>query len=80
MDQRLKVVEVLDAMNSLVARDGGAIELTSYSPSAVQVRYTLGKNDECDTCMITPEMLKDFLLEGFRSHELTVQDVRVDPA
>lgn len=75
----VQVNEVLDAMNQLVARDGGALQLASYQPgdAIVHVQYKVGKNEECDTCLISPEMLRDFLLEGFRARELQVEEVQV---
>jgi Fe-S cluster biogenesis protein NfuA len=71
--------EVIGTMNELVARDGGLIELSSYLPSdkSIHVNYRVGQNDECSTCLITPEMLKDFLLESFRSHGMDVDEVDV---
>jgi hypothetical protein len=73
------IEEVIGTMNELVARDGGVIELSSYLPAdkSIQVNYRVGENDECATCLITPEMLKDFLLESFRSHGMDVDEVDV---
>jgi Fe-S cluster biogenesis protein NfuA len=78
-NQTEEVNEVVDAMNQLVQRDGGAIELAAYQPGdpVVRVNYKVGKNDDCDTCLISPEMLKDFLLEGFNSRNLGVRDIEV---
>jgi Fe-S cluster biogenesis protein NfuA len=78
-DEIGQVNEVIDAMGQLVARDGGTLRLSNYQPggATVEVQYTVGKNDECETCLISPEMLRDFLLEGFRARELGVEDVQV---
>jgi Fe-S cluster biogenesis protein NfuA len=71
--------EVIGTMNELVSRDGGLIEFNSYAPAdkSIQVNYRVGENDDCATCLITPEMLKDFLLESFRSHGMDVDAVAV---
>ncbi|MGH3640069.1 MAG: hypothetical protein ACRDUX_13685 [Mycobacterium sp.] len=73
------IEEVIGTMNELVAKDGGLIELSSYLPSAksIEVNYRVGTNDECVTCLITPEMLQEFLLESFRSHGMDVDAVDV---
>jgi Fe-S cluster biogenesis protein NfuA len=74
-----QINEVIDAMNELVARDGGIITVLGYEEEAarLQLQYDTGSNDECDTCLITPETLRDFVKEGLRSHGLMVQDVLV---
>ena len=78
-DVKGQVLEVVNNMNELVARDGGSIVVLSVDDAthSVDVRYQVGVNDECATCLITPEMLHDFLIEGFKAHELGVESVRV---
>lgn len=79
VDEQLVIAEVLGAMRAIVARDGGVLELAGYQSGGgvVRVRYTVGHNDECATCTISPAMMREFLLEGLRSHDLAVDDVQI---
>jgi Fe-S cluster biogenesis protein NfuA len=74
-----EISEVIGAMNELVARDGGRITVGGYEPATAQLEldYVTGKNAECETCLITPETLRDFVLEGLRSRGVDVADVVV---
>lgn len=74
-----EINEVVGAMNELVARDGGRVTVTGYETAAAQLRldYVTGSNLECETCLITPETLRDFVLEGLRSRGVAVRDVVV---
>ena len=74
-----EINEVIDAMNELVARDGGSISVLGYEEGAarLQLEYDTGSNAECNTCLITPDTLRDFVKEGLRSRGLIVEDVLV---
>lgn len=78
-DHDTEINEVIDAMNELVARDGGSVSVLGYEEGAakLQLAYDTGSNAECDTCLITPETLRDFVKEGLRSRGMAVEDVVV---
>ena len=80
-ERTASINEVVDAMNAIVQRDGGAVELISDPSTAhvVELRYRAGHNDDCETtCSIPPEVLRTFVVEGLRSHNVEFEDVRVD--
>lgn len=74
-----EIDEVIGAMNELVARDGGTISVLGYEEAAaiLNLEYETGSNDECSTCLISPETLSDFVKEGLRSRGVAVTDVVV---
>jgi Fe-S cluster biogenesis protein NfuA len=79
-DHEAEITEVIGAMNELVARDGGNVTVLGFEAARLELAYSTGNNDECDTCMITPETMKDFVAEGLRSRGIAVHDVVVvDP-
>lgn len=76
------VLEVTGAMQQLVEKDGGRLEIVEYVSTAgvLRVNYLTGTNDDCSTCSITHEMMRDFLLEGIRSHSIDIHTVEVGGA
>jgi Fe-S cluster biogenesis protein NfuA len=79
-EHQTAITEVVSAMNELVAKDGGAIDVIGFGDGQLDVNYKVGVNDECATCLITPEILHDFILEGLRARDVPVDDVRVESA
>jgi Fe-S cluster biogenesis protein NfuA len=75
----MSIKEVLDAMNEVIARDGGLLQLADYDQeqAIVEVVYRNQPADDCEACAITPEMMQDFLLDGFRARDVEVSEVRV---
>jgi Fe-S cluster biogenesis protein NfuA len=78
-EHETEIHEVIGAMNELVARDGGRVSVLGYEEAAarLQLEYDTGNNADCDTCLITPETLRDFVSEGLRSRGVPVADVVV---
>jgi Fe-S cluster biogenesis protein NfuA len=74
-----EINEVIGAMNELVARDGGKVSVLGYEQATarLQLEYDTGMNPDCETCLITPETLRDFVKEGLRSRGVAVTDVDV---
>ncbi|PWU55413.1 hypothetical protein DLE60_27805 [Micromonospora globispora] len=81
-EHEAEINEVVGAMNELVARDGGKVSVLGYEEAAarLQLDYDTGRNAECETCLITPDTLRDFVKEGLRSRGVAVADVVVHPS
>lgn len=79
-EHQTAITEVVSAMNELVAKDGGTIDIIGFNDRRLDVNYQVGVNDDCPTCLITPEILHDFILEGLRARDVPVDDVLVQNA
>lgn len=79
MDQSQAVREAVEAMNVVVAKDGGQVRLAQHDTErdVVKVDFDSGVNEECPGCLITPDMLSAFLLEAIRARGVEVQEVVV---
>jgi Fe-S cluster biogenesis protein NfuA len=68
---------VLNGIRPAFHPDGGDIELLRYEDGVVEVAYRKGHNEHCFECVMTPEDLREFLLESFRAKVPSVKDVVV---
>jgi Fe-S cluster biogenesis protein NfuA len=73
--------EVLALFSGIVAKDGGEPTLRSYDRERrmVDTLYREGTNEECPTCVITPESMEAFLLDALRARGVEVDVVTVRP-
>lgn len=73
------VREAVEAMNDVVAKDGGSVTLVEHDVDneVVRVRFESGVNDDCPGCLITPDMLTAFLGEAIRARGVSVQQLVV---
>jgi Fe-S cluster biogenesis protein NfuA len=61
------VVEfVINGIRPAFHPDGGDLTLLGYEDGVVEVSYRKGHNDHCVECVMTPEDLKDYLLESLQ--------------
>jgi Fe-S cluster biogenesis protein NfuA len=74
-----KIEEAIGHFKTIVAADGGELSLSSYDPSSatVTVDYHPGTNEECATCVITPNDLSIFVREAVESRGVAVESVSV---
>lgn len=73
------VIEVIEAMNEVVARDGGSLKLVRYDDKGrvLSVEFAAGVNEDCDACSISSEMLGEFLVAGLEARDIKVAKVDV---
>lgn len=71
---------VLADMSQIVEPDGGKVTLRRYDPNSrtLVVEYQQGRNDNCDTCTIDAGMLRQFIVESLRSHDVLTEEVFVE--
>jgi Fe-S cluster biogenesis protein NfuA len=74
-----KIEEAIGHFKTILAADGGELSLSSYDPSSavVTIDYHPGTNEECATCVITPEDLGLFVQEAVESRGVPVESVSV---
>ena len=83
MGQEITVItEVLELMTSMVAADGGRVELADWSPerSRLEVDYAKGVNEACMTCVLDADSMKAFIKDGLTTRGLDVTEVVVREA
>ena len=52
------VKTVLDNMETIVASEGGSLDLISFSENQLTVKYNQGTNEECPECVPDHDMVK----------------------
>ncbi len=68
---------VLRQIETMVASEGGSIELLAANERQVSVRYTPGVNEECPECVPTREQVSQFLSASLKVHAPEIVDVQV---
>jgi Fe-S cluster biogenesis protein NfuA len=69
---------VIDELRVIVEADNGRLEMMSFTDGVVWVKYVRGHNPNCDTCVMGPEDLGDYLTELFRERVPAVREVAID--
>lgn len=72
-----KVDVVLQNIETMVASEGGSLELLEIAPPKLSVRYTPGVNEDCPECVPTHEAVVRFLQTALEIHAPHVTDVQV---
>jgi Fe-S cluster biogenesis protein NfuA len=72
------VKQVIDELRVMVEADNGKLEIMSFTDGVVRIKYIRGHNPECDTCVMGPQDLGDFLTELFRERVPAVREVTID--
>lgn len=63
-----KVNFVLEQIETMVASEGGSLELLASDETSIKVRYTPGVNEECPECVPTLEQVRIFLTASLGVH------------
>lgn len=74
---RAVIEYIINGIRPAFHPDGGDITLLSYEEGVVAVSYRKGHNEHCVECVMSPEDLREFLLESFQAKVPTVRDVEV---
>ena len=72
-----KVDFVLSQIETMVASEGGTLDVASYDEGFLKVRYTPGVNEECPECVPTLEQVKHFLTASLKIHAPYIDEVEV---
>lgn len=71
---------VVGDIGKIVANDGGSLKFTDYQPDSRQltVAFAPAGNDECSTCSIDAAMVRAFLTEAAKAHDVPVETLHID--
>ena len=72
-----KVDFVLEQIETMVASEGGALELVSAGDDSLAIKYIPGVNEECPECVPTLEQVVQFLTASLQIHAPEIQELDV---
>jgi hypothetical protein len=72
-----KIDFVLEQIETMVASEGGNLDLISLEGSSLKIQYTPGVNEECPECVPTHDMVVQFLTASMGIHAPHIQDIEV---
>ena len=73
-----KINLVLQNVETIVASEGGSLELVELSPPKLTVKYIPGVNEECPECVPTHDAVNRFLTTALKVHAPHVTEIAVD--
>jgi Fe-S cluster biogenesis protein NfuA len=71
------VETVVDNFNRILAADNGQLSFVRRDGGTVILRYLEGKNEECPTCVFTPEDLTALVLEATQKRDASIESVKL---
>ncbi len=72
-----QVQYVLDNMHTIVASEGGSLELQELSGGRLTVRYNKGVNEDCPECVPTHEMVQMMMKTSLSVHAPYIRQIEV---
>ena len=72
-----KVDFVLEQIETMVASEGGSINVESADASSLKIKYTPGVNEECPECVPTHDMVTQFLTASMGIHAPEITSIEV---
>jgi len=72
------VEQVVEQFNEIVKPDGGQVAFVSVEAGVLRVRYAPGKNEECETCVMTPDALGAMMQDMIQTLDPSIQQVEVE--
>ena len=71
------VRRVIEDFKEIVRPEGGSVELLSVEGDTLRIAYRPGHNEQCASCVISPENLRDMLLDLLPQHDPSIRRVEV---
>ncbi len=72
-----KVDFVLQQIETMVASEGGTLDLVASGSDSLSVKYTPGVNEECPECVPSLEQVTQFLTASLQIHAPEITSVEV---
>ena len=72
-----KVDFVLAQIETMVASEGGSLELISSDETSFEVKYAPGVNEECPECVPTHDQVRMFMKASLSIHAPQIQRFEV---
>ena len=70
--------QVVEQFNEIVKPDGGSVTFVSAVGGVLRVRYAPGSNQECETCVLTPDALAAMMKDSIRSLDPSIHEVEIE--
>lgn len=74
------LLDVVSQFDEIVKPDGGQVVLLDANASTLRVRYQPGRNDECESCVMTSDTLAAMMKDMLSSLAPSISDVAVEVA
>ncbi len=71
--------QVVEQFDEIVKPDGGSVRFVSAEDGVLRVRYAPGTNEECETCVITPDALASMMKDMVVTIDPAITDVEIEP-
>jgi len=71
---------VIEHFQSILQPDGGELVLLGLADGVMKLRYRPGHNEQCESCVLTPEDLKELVAEAAMRHDSTIRSVELSVA
>ena len=71
------VRRVVEEFQAIVRPDGGSVELLAVDGETLRVAYRPGHSEQCASCVISAENLRDMLLDVLPQHDPSIRRVEV---
>jgi hypothetical protein len=72
------VKQVVEQFQEIVGADGGQVRMIGVEGDLLRVSYKPGHNEQCASCVISPENLRDMLLDVLPGHDASIRRVDVE--
>lgn len=69
--------DVIAQFHRMVEGDGSSLGLVEVESGLARVRYAKTGDAHCETCVLTPEDLRDMLSEAFQRNGTGIRDVEI---
>lgn len=69
---------VLENIETMVASEGGRLELVDLGDTSLHVKYRPGINEECPECVPTRDNVEMFMTMSLKLHAPQITDVTVE--
>jgi hypothetical protein len=69
---------VLEQIETMVASEGGSLDVVSLDSCALKIKYSPGVNEECPECVPTHDMVTQFLTASLGIHAPHITDVTLE--
>ncbi|MAG33996.1 MAG: hypothetical protein CL908_24215 [Deltaproteobacteria bacterium] len=69
--------QVVEQFNEIVKPEGGSVVLVSTDDGVLRVRYAPGQNEECASCVMTPDALAAMMKDMAQTLDPSIQEVEV---
>jgi Fe-S cluster biogenesis protein NfuA len=72
------VDQVVSQFNEIVKPDGGSVRFVSADGGILRVQYAPGSNEECETCVMSPDALAGMMKDMVMTLAPSITDVQVE--